>query len=263
MRKTVKLPQISNVAAGAEASLVIPLRPTYERITLEYTGVTLAQLENIELRINGNPVQTYKDGAQLDALNKFYSRPETAGFLTLWFARPELTNLSQRRMTALATADVRIQTASLHIDVDGAAAAPVLKAHAVTSAPRDSVAMTVIRQFPHDSSVTGQVEIDSIPRGPRIIGIHLGKADISDVELEIDQVKIYDASKALGEANQKQNGRVPQTAAYTHIDMMGDNDVGNALVTANATDLRIRPTLDTSGATQLMVEYLQDLSKVA
>lgn len=254
-RKIVQLPSFTPITAGSDTSLTLPVGGnTYERITLEYSGVTLEQMKNIELRVNGDPIQHFKDGVQLETINDFYQRPKTAGFLTLWAVRPELTNIAQRRMTAWGT--MNVQTFSLHMDIDSAATAPAIKAHAVISAPRIMELITKVKQYPHNSAVSGQVDIDNIPRGPRIMAAHFFKSDISDLEIEIDNVRFYDSSKSLSESIQKENGRTPASAVATHVDMMGDNDHGNALVTANARDLRFKPTLDSAGATDIVVEFL-------
>lgn len=254
-RKIIQLPSFTTVAAGADTSLTLPVGGnTYEKILLEYSGVTLAQMQNIEVRLNGDPIQHWKDGQQLEDVNDFYGRPKTAGFLTLWAIRPELTNISQRRLTAWGTQNV--QTLSIHIDIDAAAAAPALKAHGIISAPRPMQLVTKVKQYPHNSAVSGKVDIDNIPRGPRIMAMHFFKADITALELSLDENKFYDATKTLSEAIQKENGRTPITAKATHLDFMGDNDQGNALITAHARDLRFRPTLGSSGSTDIVVEYL-------
>lgn len=254
-RKIIQLPAFTPVTAGSDTSVSLPVRGnTYEKVTLQYSGVTLAQLKNIEVRLNGDPIQHYKTGTQLEALNDFYGRPKTAGFLTIWAIRPELTNIAQRRLTAWGT--MNVATLSIHVDIDAAASAPALTAHATVSAPRNMEIITKIKQYPHNSSVAGQVDIDNIPIGPRIMAAHFFKADISDMEIELDNVKFYDASKTLAEAIQKENGRTAATASCTHVDFMGDDDISNALVTANARDMRFKPTLDTSGATDIVVEFL-------
>ncbi len=258
-RKILQLPSWTPVAAGSDTSLTLPVGGnTYERILIEYSGVTLAQLKNIEVRLNGDPIQHWKTGTQLENVNDFYGRPKTAGFLSLWAIRPELTNIAQRRLTAWGT--LNVQTLTIHLDVDAAAAAPVLKAHAIVSAPRPMQVVTKVKQYPFNSSVSGQVDVDNIPRGPRIMAAHFFKADVSDIELEIDNVKYYDASKTLAEAIQKENGRVPVTASCTHVDFMGDNDIGNALITQNARDMRFKTTLGTSGNTDIVVEFLDQVA---
>ncbi|NIB44723.1 hypothetical protein HBA55_34405 [Pseudomaricurvus alkylphenolicus] len=254
-RKIIPLNSFTTVAAGADTSLTLPVGGnTYERIMLEYSGVTLAQLQNLEVRLNGDPIQHFKTALQLEEINDFWGRPKTSGIITIWAIRPEMMNAQQRRMTAWGTQNV--QTLSIHLDIDAAAASPSLKAHAIVSAPRPMIFVTKVKQFSDNSAVSGKVDIDNIPRGPRIYAIHLFKSDISDVEIEMDNVKFYDSTKTLSEAIQKENGRVPVTAKATHIDFIGDNDVGNALITANARDFRLKPTLDTSGLTDICVEYL-------
>lgn len=262
MRKIVELSQITPVTAGAPATVSCPIGNTYEKILLQLTNVTRAQLTNIELRINGNPVMTFADGDELKAINDFYGRPEADNFLTIHLARPELANIAQRRLTAIGTAKY-VQTMSVHFDVAAAAVSPAVKAHAMQSKPRPLGVITMVKRFPRSDSSAGQIEIDNIPRGPRLIAVHLKKADVSDVEVELNQNKIYDASKVLAEALQGENGRTPQTAAYTHVDFCGDNDIANAVVTANASDMRFRATLDTSGATVTVVEYLERLGPAA
>lgn len=258
-RKIIQLPSLTPVAAGSDTSLTMPVGGnTYERVMLEYTGVTLAQIKNIEVRLNGDPIQHYKTGTQLETINDFYGRPKTAGFLTLWAIRPELTNIAQRRLTAWGT--LNVQTLTIHMDIDAGAAAPAIKAHAVVSAPRNMEVVTKVKQYPHNSSVSGQVDVDNIPRGPRILAAHFFKADVDDVEIEMDNIKFYDASKSLSEALQKENGRTPQTASCTHVDMLGDNDIANALITANASDLRFKPTLGTSGSTDIVLEFLDKVA---
>ena len=133
MRLTKKLPSLANVGAGQSATLNCPVGLSYDRIEIEYAGVTLAQMKNIEVVINGKPVMTFKDGARVESLNDYYGRPKTAGFLTLHFARPEMKTLEQQRLTSVGTVDVA--TLAVNIDIDAAAAAPVIKAHAVQSEP--------------------------------------------------------------------------------------------------------------------------------
>lgn len=258
-RRILKLPSWTPVTAGNDTSLDLPVGGnTYERILIEYSGVTLAQLKNLELRLNGDPVQRFTDGQQLEDLNDFYQRPKKAGFLTLWAIRPELTNIAQRRLTAWGT--MNVQTLSVHLDVHEDATAPKLTAHAVISDPRPMEVITKIKQYPFSSAVSGKVEVDNVPRGPRIVAAHFFKSDISAIEVELDGRKFYEAAKGLGEAIQNENGRAPITGSCTHIDFLGDDDIGNALVTANARDMRFKPTLATAGNTDILVEYLDQVA---
>jgi hypothetical protein len=254
MRLTKTLPSLANVAAGQTATLNCPVGLTYDRIEFEYSGVTLAQMKNVEVVINGKPVMTFKDMARLEILNDYYSRPKTTGFITLHFARPEMALVRDQRLTALGTKDVA--TLAVNIDIDAAAAAPVIKAHAVQSEPQLLGAFIKVREFQFDASVAGTMEISTLPKGPRIMAAHLFKADVNDLEVEIDSQKVFDTSKDLAQSIQKTYGRTPQTASATHFDTCLEGDLAQSLVTSGAQDLRFRCDLGTSGAVPILVEYL-------
>lgn len=250
------LPSLSNVVAGNKATLNCPVGLTYEKVTFAFSGVTLAQLLNIEVVINGKVVQHYASGTELKALNDDYARPYTAGYLTLYFARPELATVQQQRLTAIGTLDV--QTLTIQMDIDGAAAAPAITAHAVLSDPAPLGQIVKVRGFPRTFAVGGKQEIDSLPTAVDggIMAIHLFKSDITNVEVEMNSVKVRDQAKVLGEAIQTEYGRVPQTALATHVDFCLDGDIHQALRVKGAKDFRVNPTLGTSGAVRVVVEYL-------
>lgn len=258
-RRKINLPPFTPVTAGNPTSLNLPVGGnTYERIRIKYTGVTLAQMQNIEVRLNGDPIQEFTDGQNLDDLNDFYGRPATAGYLDIWCIRPELTNIGQRRLTAWGTTNV--DTLSIHMDIDAGAAAPVLSADAMIADPRDMDVITKIKQFPVNSGAAAQVEVSELPRGPRIMAAHFFKSDISSLSVWLDGRAYYEETlKADGEALQVANGRVPITARATHVDFMGDDDIGNALITNNARDMRFKPTYGSAGNCNIMVEYLDSV----
>jgi len=261
MRVTKRLPSLSNVAAGSTAVLNLPLGRTYENLKLEYSGITLAQMKNIQLKANGKTFQKFKDGNEIDAINKYYGRQAANGLLTLWFVQPEMKTARDERITALGTADLK--TLTLEFDVDAAAANPQVKAHALQSEASPFGLCTKILRFPVNSAVTGVQEIDNLPTGSaRIKAIHLFKPDVSKVELELNGFLAYEAEKRLSEQNQKDYGRIPQSAAATHLDFVLEGDMSQAVVTQGVQDFRLRQTLATAGATNIVVEYYDGLAGI-
>ena len=262
MRVTNKLPSLTNVSAGSTAVLNLPLGLTYDFIQLEYSGVTLAQMKNIKLEVNGKIIQEFKDGNQIVFLNTYHGRPaDAAGFLTLWMIRPEMHTLQDQRLTALGTSDIK--TLTLRFDIDAAATAPAVKAHAVQSEPQPFGLCTKIKSFVSSTAVAGVQEIDNLPTNAARIGaIHLVKPDITDVEVTIDSMVAFQASKALAENIQKKYGKVPQTASATHIDWMLEGDMGQALTTQGVQDFRIKPTHGAAGQLDILVEYLDGLAGI-
>jgi hypothetical protein len=256
MRKQIPLPSFSNVSAGATATVNCPVGLTYEAIILKYGGTTFdpTHMERIEVKVNGKSLWDIT-GSQLVTINKFYDKADNAGYLTLWFARPWMATVFESRLTALGTADV--STLSVHVKIASGAVAPELEAHAIQSGAQPLGLVAKLRQFPRSFSTTGQQEIDSLPRGGARVGaIHLFKSDVSDIEMEVNGIKVYDFDKGLAEEFQTQSGRVPQTATATHVDFLLDGDMKHALQLAGVQDWRLRPTIDTIGSVNTLVEYL-------
>lgn len=267
--KTLLMPSISRVAAGSVATLEYPLGPTYLKtiITAGGTGLAIADFGRINLKIDGQVVMTWKDLQRLMDMNIFWARgTDTVNEFAIHFFRRELMNIIAQRAPGLGTADV--QTMVLEIELLSTAPADVtLTAHSELDPTRQPLGVFVkIKEFPYSSAVSGDVEIDKLLKGPWYAAAHLFKADISKVVVEMDEgqgpVKWVDATKAILERNQKEaapRARVPVTAKATHIDFLTEGDLYKALKTDKATDLRIKMTLDTAGAVDIITETLDIL----
>lgn len=262
MRQIVRLPSLANVTAGGTATLNMPLGRTYEKLTLTYSGVTRAQLKDIRLMIDGKPVLEYETAEQLASLNKYYGRHDEAGFVTIWFIRPELNALAQQRVTGLGTGKDGVgvvQTLQLEVDIDSEAENPVIEARAVQSDPKPLGVMNKLKRFVYSSATAGQFEIDNIPKGPRLAAVHFIKeaGDVSRIEVEQNSRKIVEGSKGLLQYMQKESGRKPQPK-ITAVDWLQEGDLGQAIDTRPGViqDQRFRLTLDTPGAVTVLVEYI-------
>lgn len=269
MRLTQRMPSLSNVTAGGTATLNMPIGRTYEKLVLAYSGVTRAQMKDIKLVIDGKPVVEYKDADQLAALNAYYGRHDAAGFITLWFVRPEMSALEQRRVTGLGTGDAqgngRIQTLQLEVEIDGAATAPVITASALQSDPRALGMINKVKRFTYSSATAGTFEIDNIPKGPRLMAVHFIKTadDVSRVEVEQNSRKIVEGDKGLLQYLQNESGRTPQ-AGILAVDWTQEGDIYQSIVTdpQRIQDQRFRLTLDTSGQVEVLVEYLDNFAGI-
>lgn len=253
-----KLPSLSNVQAGSTATLECPLGRTYDRITLEYAGVTPAQIKSIRLKIDGKDVWRFKDAVRLNLINTYYARGVDAGYLDFHFVRPEMTNLESRRMFALGTADVR--TMSIEFDIDSAATNPEVTAYAIQSPQTQLGLITKFKEFAVSTATAGEKEIDNIPRRARVGALHLvGKDDIASVIVEVDGFEQYNAPKTLSEKIQTDVGRTPLGANGHSIDFIREGNPMNALALQvgerSVQDFRVKPSVDTAGAFDVVVEY--------
>lgn len=272
MKKLLRLPSLSRVSAGSKATLEMPLGNTYERIVFTVkaaAGLDAGDIGRIDVLINGSPIQTFKNLQRLIDINAYYNRDTDTVTATemqfaLHFSRAELVDGLWRKAPGIGTADVQ----TFHIEMDIASGAPAditITAHAQANPIRETLgAFTRIREFPASSSVAGLLEADKLPRGPWYSVVHLFKADISAVEVVASDVKIIDATKAILERIQKGSApvkRVPQTAKATHIDLITDGDLLDSLPTANLSDFRIKMTLDTAGAVDIVTETIDTLER--
>lgn len=256
-RTTVKLPSFSNVAAGATATLELPLGLTYDQVMFTFENITLHQMRNLKLIANGKVLQEYTSAARLNEINKYYARgAATTKFLTWFFVRPELKTLQEQRMTAIGTSD--LQTLSISLDLEAGDYKPVITAHAIKSnaAPLGLVIKT--KKYGKSSATSGEFDIDNITRHPqaRIAAIHLFDEDdkIRHVELEMNSQRVIDMDADLARKIQVDYGRRPMDKALS-IDFQLEGDIAQSLVMQGVTDMRLKAFLEKPGAFDAHVEF--------
>ncbi|WP_425628535.1 major capsid protein P2 [Vibrio neptunius] len=258
-RKVRKCPSFNNVAAGSTATLELPLGLTYHLMHLYFSGVTLAQMKNIRIEVDGKPVKKWLDGERLNQENKHYGRgTATADCLPIFFTREELNDLGQRRVFALGTSN--IQTMSLLIDIDAGAASPKLEATSVRSAEAPMGFVTRIHEFKHSSAVSGQVEIDNIPlrKNAAIAAIHIYSPDVTECALEVDDSIVWEMTKSGAAKLQTDYGRTPQSDIKMTLDFTLEGDFGQAVQLNGIEDFRLKPTISKAGNMDIVVEYLEE-----
>ncbi|GAA5133115.1 major capsid protein P2 [Thalassotalea piscium] len=276
MKILEQLPTIANVAAGNTVSIVMPTGNTYEAVYLYFSGVTATQLKNIRHEINGNLISEYVNGQRILSIDAHYDRAATSGCITFNFKRPELHQLRDKRFFGLDTHKSQgIQTCNISIDIDAGATAPVLTAWAdkVQSIAGVPNYLTKFRRFIVPVSQSGQFDIDNIPRprGASIAAFHLympdanadGSCEITKAELVVDNTNWHNIPADKAADIQKANGRVPQVADATVIDLIRDGDITHALaLRAEIQDMRLRCTAASTGQVEVMVEYIDIYSPV-
>ncbi|MEL4471108.1 major capsid protein P2 [Shewanella algae] len=271
-RKFPKLPSLSNVAAGNTATLELPLGLTYQSLHFLYTGVTLAQLKNIRVEVNGKPIREYTDGNELLKENDYYGYGTEAGTLDIHFKRDEMKTLEEARSFSLGTSSKPYQVGqqmvtppaianvTIRMDIDAGAASPTLEAYAIQSPASPIGFITKKKNFPKQISV-GVTEIDNLPRPntARIGAFHVvTAAAITKIEVEMDSIKIFELPVTLAKKVQSDHGRAPQADRYV-VDFMQEGDLLQALPMAGVQDLRLRIFSDDSAPASVQVHYLDGL----
>lgn len=267
------LPTLQNVNAGSTATLEIPVGgPNYDKIIFDLsasTGLTMAQIKNIQIQANGSTWRNYPSGLDVLAENAFYKRGSTdlhEQTLTIFFTSPEYENASRadRRITSLGTADLRSLT--IRFDIDSGASAPSIAAYALRSEPGlpAGVVRKVVR-FDASSAAAGILELPSIPRSAPIVAIDMvpSTGSITDVEVIVDSVKIVDSSVAILEEEQKHGpyNRVPQSGRV-RIDFCHRGDLNDVLNVQSSNDFRVRAKTSAATSVVMLVEYLDTIGNL-
>lgn len=266
MNVTRKMPAFEGVGAGQTATLRCPIGLTFHQLLVTYSGVTLAQMNEIRVNANGKTVMRYTSGTQLDALNQFDGRAAAAGILTLDFDRYNLRTREAEEVTAFGTGvsddPAKVTTLSVEIDIDGAAAAPALSAKAVQSAPRPLGIIKKVRPFTYTAAAAGDYEVADLPRGDLINRVFFGNhaaVAYTSVKCQRDNYDVFDRSVAENEVIQTDGVRTPQ-AGYAVFDPTENGHGAEGLATFGVNDLRFILNLTNSGSVPISVEYLGPLS---
>lgn len=264
-----KLPGGVGVAAGAQASFSIPLGRRYHQLVFEYSGVTLAQMQNIEVRLNGVTFQKFRSGTELEVFSQFYGLPVQAGRMVLDFERMGLLNAANRAMTCVDTTrpgeGVIPQTFDIVMDIDGAATAPAFDVYGFTSVGNPSNNARVLKKIRTHSinvSATGDFEISDVVRSNVIAGIAFDTStvDFDNIEIEINGLKILDAPKAQLNHIQDRGILVPQANWFIYD--FGYSGFGDRILNAaGSQDFRVRLNATSTGALPYSVFYLGQLER--
>jgi hypothetical protein len=262
---TRKMPSWEGVAAGQTATVRLPIGNTYHKLLVPYSGVTLAQMDEIRIIANGKTIQRIIGGDVLDSMNQFDGRNAAAGILTIDFERFGLRTRAGSEFTVIGTGAsgdaMPITTLAVEIDINAAAAAPVLTAaKAVQSAPQQSGVLKQVRAFGYDPAGAGDYEISDLPRLGLINRVFFKSAVvINSVKLARDGYTVFERTTAENAAVQNDGVRVTQ-ANYWVMDFSEEGNGQDALAVAGVQDLRF--TLDMAGAghVDVIVEYLAPLN---
>ncbi|NKF52787.1 hypothetical protein G3R49_19710 [Shewanella sp. WXL01] len=274
-RSFPELPSFSNVSAGNTATLELPIGRTYDKLHVNYSGVTLAQMKNIRLEVNGKAIIEFPDGQALQDYNKYYGRNAVAGVLDFHFKRDEMKTLEDARVFALGTSNApfvdqrtkqtvvpeQIANVTLRIEIDAAATAPKLEAFAIQSNPAPFGMCTKVKTT-YVALNAGVTEVDRLVRTARIMAVHVrSAATITRVEVELDSMKIYELPITLAEKIQVDHGRQPQDGLVSQ-DFILEGDILQALSMQGTQDFRIRIYSDDAAAADIVVEYLDGLKGI-
>lgn len=264
---------IENATAGQRCLVQPAVGRTWLDMHIEHGGLTLAQMTNIKVLLVSPErtitLQEFKNGTELDELNKRYGRHVVAGTLSFYFRKPELENEAQSMATALGTGG--LQSVRVEFDIAGGTI-PVVRAWGRKVANRSVAAGLLPYITVHN--VGGQAEgdnhYDAIEKRDRIMAIHILNADVKAALLKIDDAVAYELTRDRAEFDESVGGRVPYADNYgLCIDFTTAGVLDEALVMQDknyqAQQMRLTSTLGIGLTTtsRFLVEYLTTWASLA
>lgn len=208
-RNIVNLPSFSGVAANQTATIDLPVVDTYHKLQLTYgTGTggganqvnTEAEITEIRLLVNGS-VQRVFSAEQLFNINAFRGISFATGIIPIYFSHPWGRSAAGEDAPAWHMGDV--QSFQMEVDIGGATT-PTLTGIAVKEV--SNLPMGPIVQWKRgvlQVAATGVVNYAGNGDRDSILAIHgfeTTAADISDIEVKVDERQVFKATRAQATA---------------------------------------------------------------
>ena len=270
-RFELRMPSPDGVAKGQTARFNLSLGNRYHELQLAYAGVTLAQMLEIRIKLNGKVLQVF-NGVDRDKFNVFDGLQAAAGILIIPFDRQKLRTLAAEEETAIDTGAIqagvigeRVTSFSVEVDISAAALAPVLDMNATVSESLGRGVGTVmhIRRDTRTFGGAGRHDISDLPFNTPVaaylnrVTFKPSVGEISEATIKRNNVTLFERKKALNEFKQSNGIRIPQ-AGYQTIDKTEEGNGGDVVSLMGALDFRYELVTTGAGANTVTVysEYL-------
>jgi len=237
--RTIRLPNLQNVAPSQRVSLQFPLGVTYEKlyIYLGTTGITKAFITNIVLRLNNKEFQRWNSATDLDILNAYKGNAINASYLVIDFTeRLARQEVGMKIGTVAACAEAAIQSFTLEFDLGAYTSVggtlPYVYADVNDPSSNRVITRVQVQQKALSAAVQDSIYIPFGASGYQVKRNIIKHTNLSSVKIVRDGVMIYeDLPVALANFREQDFGRTPQ-AGYHVVDYLPDTLNSNALNTA-------------------------------
>lgn len=227
-RIPMRITSSNGVAAGNTTTYDLPIGFKFLSFDLQTGGTIDLTKMMIRHRVNGEVVQEYS-AADRDAMNQhdeIESHADAGNVLFMPLSAENMKTRDSEEMTGINTGsrDQKgryISKYTLEIDVPSDATSPTLDLFADTdeASPGGPGLIPRLLKFPYDLNA-GQRQLREFPKGGvkfarmRRMYIKAATANISELEVKIDQKVHFERTDTVNRAAQKRGRRNPQTGWY-------------------------------------------------
>jgi len=257
--RPLRLPNVTNVGSNQSFTIGLPVgNQTYESVNLGLTDIAKNKIRNLEVRINGKPIQRYKSVEDLEAISKYYGYHIAASEVEVPFFREHFTSAAQARTFNLGVNGV--STAEVVGEIDTLnGGSPAIKAYAPryvfpTPEANQVGSFTKISNFVKATATTGRFEISDLPLDVSLQAIHMKSDKIAEVRLELDNNTVWELDKNKMKEYLLRKGRTPQDGWY-HMDWMLTNEIGGQMALRGLQDFRLVLEMEAPDEIDIYLEY--------
>lgn len=265
-----KVGQIDGVASSSRCTVKLPIGLTFEYVRLVMANITAAQCTNIQVRLNGQVVQEYRSGTEMELVNDFQDKNyvTVANQLLFDFRRIGCTQREDRDMTLIRTGVPNKQgsgfydvaTFELSFDLASGLTSPSISAYASMVDPAPLGVVRYVRSLSYTPSGTGDYEISDVPRQMLIerIAYNITTGVFTEVKNKINGNVVYEGPLSVHNADQNNGVRVTQSNwFFMEPDPRGD---GRDWIDARpAADFRQVLTISTAGNIPVVLHQIGPL----
>ena len=272
-RFELRMPSPDSVAPCQTATVKFPIGNRYHELQVAYSGVTLAQMTEIRMYLNGKVFQTFS-GVDRDKFNQFDGLSAASGILKIPFDRQGLKTLAAEEETAIDTGRIdplkdperngeQVTSFYMEIDIDPGATAPTFKVNATVSESL-GIGVGMVLHIKRDTRTfggKGEFDVSDLAYG-KSTSMYLNRVwfkpsagQLDKQRIERNTVVLFERDKALNEFLQGDGVRHPQSG-YQVIDRTERGLGGDPIMLVGASDFRYILTASTGMTLTIFSENL-------
>lgn len=258
--KPIKLNSMVGAKWGEKGTLPIPNGPTYHELIIE-TNAKAQDILRLTITLNTEEIYVLT-GAELLMLERYKRRDHTTGLYVVPFSDIVARTKNGVRYTGLVTE----MGDSIHLDVqfnyklDTEEDLKIQVWAHVSNAQAARVIVPKIKRQTMSANSQGENEFTNLLHSPTLAvrRMHFMHHGITQLKIERDFNKEFEASKLINEANIKRNERTPQ-AGYFHFDpIVRGFSIDELFPTQHSSSLVFTATThDIPGSIPILVESVE------
>lgn len=205
---------------GDTARVLMEVGRTIETIGVRFSNITIDQIINVSLKLNGTEIISAVNGAYFRRQRTLKGVPNQDNMFFIDFYDQNCDDQINRSLKCLPTylADQLVLEIAIGSKV-GDQANPEISYDVITGMPRNRVVIPKIKQQIWQAGLSGEAPYDNFVRGPRIEQIEFLTpfvTNLSDLKVKYDNITVFEADAKTMLAELEAHGAFPRNSALAN-----------------------------------------------